>query len=73
MKYRKKPIVIEATQFFNQKITGVCTCDINMKPHIHTLKGIMYVSEGDWIITGLAGEIYSCKSEIFEATYEKEN
>lgn len=38
---------------------------------IHTLEGIMRASEGDYIIQGVKGEIYPCKFDIFEATYEK--
>lgn len=37
---------------------------------IETLEGEMKVSDGDWIIKGIAGELYPCKPEIFEATYE---
>jgi hypothetical protein len=38
---------------------------------VDTLEGLHFVSPGDWIITGVAGEKYPCKPEIFEATYEK--
>lgn len=38
---------------------------------IDGLEGSFQVSEGDWIITGIAGEKYACKPDIFEATYEK--
>lgn len=37
---------------------------------IPTLEGVMTAQPGDWIIKGVAGEIYPCKPEIFEATYE---
>lgn len=37
---------------------------------IPTLEGLMVGKEGDWIIRGVAGELYPCKPEIFEATYE---
>ena len=39
--------------------------------YIPTLEGLMEAVEGDWIIKGLRGEFYSCKPDIFEATYEK--
>ena len=39
--------------------------------HIDTLEGPMHISEGDYIICGVANELYPCKAEIFEATYEK--
>jgi hypothetical protein len=38
--------------------------------YIGTLEGVMAAAPGDWIIRGVAGEIYPCKPEIFEATYE---
>ena len=37
---------------------------------IHTLEGDMTASPGDWIITGVRGETYACKPDIFEETYE---
>lgn len=37
---------------------------------IHTLEGTMTAQPGDWIIRGVAGEVYPCKPDIFEATYE---
>ena len=72
MKFRKKPVVIEATQWFKMgdhpavfagKITGA--------PQIETLEGAHLVSPGDWIITGVKGEHYPCKPDIFEMTYER--
>ena len=39
--------------------------------HIHTLEGVMRSEPGDWIIRGIEGELYSCKSGIFEKTYEE--
>lgn len=57
MKYRKKPVVIEAYQ------TGV-------ELDIETLEGTMHASVGDFIITGVHGEQYPCKPDIFFETYE---
>ena len=37
---------------------------------IPTLEGLMLGVEGDWIIRGVKGELYPCKSNIFDATYE---
>ena len=37
---------------------------------IGTLEGPLLVSWGDWIIRGVAGEIYPCKPDVFAATYE---
>ena len=58
MKYRKKPIVIEAYQ-----------TDVELD--IETLEGTMHANIGDYIITGVNGEKYPCKPDIFEKTYEK--
>ena len=58
MKYRKKPVVVEAYQTDKEMI-------------IHTLEGDMKASVGDYIITGVNGEQYPCKPDIFEKTYEK--
>ena len=73
-KYRKKPVVIEAEQFWPGKTflpEGIClTCYVDQRPHVHTLEGPLVASPGDWIITGVKGERYPCKPDIFEATYE---
>ena len=58
-KYRKKPIVIDAEQYHGPG------------ERIPTLEGNMHVSDGDWIITGVKGERYPCKDDIFQTTYEK--
>ena len=58
MRYRKKPVVIEAYQ-------------TDKAMEIYTLEGVMKADVGDWIITGIQGEQYPCKPDIFEATYEK--
>jgi len=39
-------------------------------PHVHTLEGPLRAMPGDWIITGVKGEQYPCKPDIFAATYE---
>jgi hypothetical protein len=57
MKYRKKPIVVEAVRATKQE-------------WIMTLEGMMIAEPGDWIVTGIAGERYPVKPSIFEATYE---
>ena len=45
-------------------------CD-NYKPYIKTLEGNMYIEPTDMIITGVKGERYPCKKDIFDMTYEK--
>ena len=57
-KYRKKPITIEAYQ-------------TNEEIKIKTLEGTMKANKGDYIITGIHGEQYPCKPDIFKETYEE--
>ena len=62
--------------FRNPNICGDSTCEIcghSMHHHgfIDTLEGGHRVCIGDWIITGINGEMYPCKPDIFELTYEK--
>lgn len=76
MKYRKKPVIIEAEIYASlmSKEFGdqVCDCLEVRGWHIHTLEGISYELQlGDWIIKGVKGEFYPCKPDIFELTYEK--
>lgn len=119
MKYRKKPVVIEAVQWFKNgdhpldytsdhsgfqngrlvsipashrvannwegdvvryyrdpELSGELKCSIcGNKYHDHgwidTLEGGHIVCPGDWIITGVKGEHYPCKPDIFEITYER--
>ena len=75
MKFRKKPVVIEATQWFKVGDHPAVKTDFLFegKPYIHTLEGPHLVTPGDWIITGVKGEHYPCKPDIFEATYEAVN
>ena len=104
MKYRKKPVVIEATQWFKNgdhpedrwspegvipadwegrvvryyrhpQVSGDKTCNMcGSTMHVHgwvdTLEGGHIVCPGDWIITGVKGEHYPCKPDIFDMTYE---
>ncbi len=85
-KYRKKPIVIEAVQWDGSYDSGAkiledmntscslhpCRCG-NYEMTINTLEGNMFASKGDYIIRGIKGEIYPCKPDIFEASYEAVN
>ena len=77
MKYRKKPIVIEAWQNSdeNEFPAWVDSADVGREPGgvilINTLEGVMKAMPGDYIIKGVQGEFYPCKPDIFEATYEK--
>ncbi len=56
-KFRKKPVIIEAYQ-------------TPVELNIETLEGVMHASPGDYIITGVNGEQYPCKPDIFDKTYE---
>lgn len=56
-KVRKKPVIVEAYQ---------TASDL----YIETLEGVMHASPGDWIITGVDGEQYPCKPDIFKKTYD---
>ena len=74
MKYRKKPVVIDAVQWFkngDHPAVREYTNPAGTEPLIKTLEGWMKVTPGDWIITGVKGENYPCKPDIFEMTYEK--
>lgn len=94
MKFRKKPVIIEAFKydgdlkdrnglfyvpFWAQEAykKGIMyyvaeTCDLPpCELYIETLEGTHHVSVGDYIIQGLHGELYPCKPDIFEKTYEE--
>lgn len=78
MKYRKKPVVIEAMKYsinnkyaalvFAPNVAGIDSIDGEV--YITTLEGRMLVSDGDYVIKGVQGEFYPCKPDIFHATYE---
>ena len=84
-KYRKKPVVIEAIQWDGSPEAAYCITHIQgfdgrriywLDPAedgllIDTLEGAMTANLGDWIIKGIKGEIYPCKPDIFEMTYEE--
>lgn len=85
MKFRKKPVVIEAIQFLNDSSSyalmnwineGQRTAGrefahwLNYQIIVPTLEGQHIASPGDWIIRGVAGEHYPCKPDIFAATYD---
>lgn len=70
MKYRKKPVVIEATQWFKVGDHPAVRNSATGYGAIDTLEGGHIVCPGDYIITGVKGEHYPCKPDIFELTYE---
>lgn len=83
MKYRKKPVIVDAynllldaemddsPKWIQDAVTGG-----SIRAHsgrsllIRTLEGDMVAMHGDWIIRGVQGELYPCKPDIFEQTYE---
>ena len=86
MKYQKKPVTIEAWKVFDfgldDKIPGWVfqafvdrtvgeTGKQGFDYYVNTLEGKMYFNNGDYLIKGVRGEIYSCKPDIFEETYVK--
>ena len=83
--YRKKPIEVEAWKWVNKeapiwiyeaiqngriRVTSADTGKDKYKMIIKTLEGDHTASEGDYIIKGVKGELYPCKPDIFEMTYE---
>ena len=77
MRYKKKPIEIDAMQWTgeNREALSVFMGQrgfINGKHvEIFTLEGVMSASPGDWIIRGIVGELYPCTQYVFEQSYEK--
>jgi len=82
MKYRKKPVVIDAIQWSGRNFktiekftkSGATKRDCLVDGHncliIKTLEGEHIASLNDWIIKGVQGECYPCKPDIFEQTYD---
>lgn len=85
MKYRKKPVEIEAFWYdgnnhkdviywaeqFSDRDTFLYIDEKEL--YIHTLEGDMHVSSGDYVICGVDYELYPCKPDIFHKTYEAIN
>lgn len=86
MKFRKKPVVIEAVYWDETLFTLNLLKSLGLETAsyishvdnpeyigmlgISTLEGVMSASKGDWIIKGVKGEFYPCNPDIFEAIYE---
>lgn len=82
-KFRKKPVVIEAfcwtgghdqeedPEWIVAKIEAGEVHFLGDTMAIGTLEGVMRANPGDWVIQGVNGEVYPCKPDIFEKTYEK--
>lgn len=84
MNFQKKPVIVQAFQWNGINTELPSWAQGKMELHrtekienseyliIPTLEGKMQAGIGDWIIQGIAGEIYPCKAEIFAATYDSE-
>lgn len=76
MKFRKKPVVIDAIQWTGNNRGEIATFCPNARDArstaltIPTLEGDHLANTGDWIIRGIKGEFYPCKPNIFAMTYE---
>ena len=77
MRYRKKPVTIEAWLNTDDGEPVPAWVDNNSQRIaggrflVRTLEGVMVAEAGDYIIKGIAGEVYPCKPHIFEASYEE--
>jgi len=81
-RYRKRPIVIEAIRWDGKahtlrEISGMggrrVECDLggDMRLMVETPEGTMAANVGDYIIKGVKGEIYPCRADVFDETYEE--
>jgi hypothetical protein len=86
LKFRKKPVVIEAIKLERYNYPEIYSWmgepfneghrveqdpqTMHISIYICTLEGYMKAEQGDWIIKGVAGEFYPCKPDIFDASYE---
>lgn len=76
MKYRKKPVVIEAEQYTEEgkPVKGMCSeCGDFEAPHVHTIHNnqAVFLELGDFVIPEPDGiHFYPCKPDIFRASYE---
>ena len=82
MKYRKKPVVIEALEWRGSnekemrnffKSVDFSNFSFNNGLIITTLEGKYRAEVGDFVIKGVKSEFYPCKPDIFEMTYEEVN
>ena len=77
--YRKKPVIIQAIQWDGESDTLRTVMEAGQESRVSivgdqllitTLEGTMAAAIGDWIIQGVQGELYPCRDDIFQATYE---
>lgn len=82
-KYQKKPVVVEAFKWTGDReqsedpvwiVRAIEKGDVYFEDGhlmIKTLEGVHRANVGDYIVKGVRGELYPCKPDIFEETYEK--
>lgn len=78
MKYRKKPVVIDAFRFMGTSGDGLDPIPDNVRWNNHSWEVYDRLHDtwvkfevGDYIVTGIQGETYPCKPDVFEQTYER--
>ena len=76
-RFRKRAVVVEAERWWAPgHVEHVPIDGVERGPRedqgwgVMTLEGFMRVGEGDWIITGVKGEKYPCRDDVFAATYD---
>ena len=69
MKYKKRPVVVDAVQWFKDGDHPAVKPYYD-RPALNTRDGSMWIAPGDWIITDTNGEHDTCSQDIFELTYE---
>jgi len=77
-KFRKKPIIVEAEQFVDKPVSNIQYGEfwdfnegrLKHGPILKTLEGTFEVTPGDWIVTGVKGEQWPEKDDIFKESYE---
>ena len=77
-RYRKKPVEIDAWQWLDQPLKEWPSWLFEQEGQyrsggsffIRTLEGTMEARPGDWIIRGVKGELYPCRDDIFQQTYD---
>jgi len=84
-KYRKKPVIVDAFRWTGDRdqiedpewiVEAIKSGKVRFSEDgesllVDTHEGILMANQGDYIIRGIQGEIYPCKPDIFEATYEQ--
>ena len=79
MKYRKKPVEVEALLLNKDTLSAVVDFarpavlfidDERGAIRLFTLEGQIWARAGDYVIKGIKGEYYPCRKDIFELTYE---